>query len=189
MSVVDLPSAPARRNVAPDPRPAQLIRAMTTDLPELPERPRSDTVSLVRWGAALAIVLFGVFGLWAVTMPLAGAVIAPGVVKVLSQRRAVQHLEGGIVKAILVHEGERAERGQLLALLDTTQIEACDACIADECTIVYVRGTLHGRWLDGSGFTGIRFVDRFEIRNGLIGRQDVWNDAGEYRERLRQASA
>lgn len=124
MSVVDLPSAPARRNVAPDPRPAQLIRAMTTDLPELPERSRSDTVSLVRWGAALAIVLFGVFGLWAVTMPLAGAVIAPGVVKVLSQRRAVQHLEGGIVKAILVHEGERAERGQLLALLDTTQIEA-----------------------------------------------------------------
>lgn len=68
-------------------------------------------------------------------------------------------------------------------------IEACDACVADECTIVYVRGTLHGRWLDGSGFTGIRFVDRFEIRNGLIGRQDVWNDASEYRERLRQASA
>lgn len=124
MSVVDLPSAPARRNVAPDWRPAQLIRAMATDLPELPERPRSDTVSLVRWGAALAILLFGVFGLWAATMPLAGAVIAPGVVKVLSQRRAVQHLEGGIVKAILVHEGERAERGQLLALLDTTQIEA-----------------------------------------------------------------
>lgn len=124
MSVVELHSAPARRSAVQDVRPAQLIRAMAADLQEVSERPRSDTARLVRWGAVLAIVLFGLFGLWAVTVPLASAVIAPGVVKVLSQHRAVQHLEGGIVKAILVHEGEQAERGQLLARLDTTQIEA-----------------------------------------------------------------
>lgn len=124
MSIVDLASAPAGRSIVQDGRPAQLVRAMAVDLQQVPEGPRSDTASLVRWGAALAIVLFGIFGLWAATVPLAGAVIAPGVVKVLSQHRAVQHLEGGIVKAILVSEGEQAERGQLLALLDTTQIEA-----------------------------------------------------------------
>lgn len=161
MSVVDLPSAPASRSVAPEPRPAQLIRAIATDLQELPERPRSDTVSLVRWGAALATVLFGVFGLWAATMPLAGAVIAPGVVKVLSQRRAVQHLEGGIVKAILVHEGERAERGQLLALLDTTQIEAKFGVLetklfADLATVARLEA-------EQAGATDIAFPD--ELKN------------------------
>jgi epimerase transport system membrane fusion protein len=88
------------------------------------ERPRADARPLVLWGCALLILLFGIFGIWAGTVPLASAVIAPGVVKVLSQRRSVQHLEGGIVKAILVHEGEQVERGQLLARLDTTQIEA-----------------------------------------------------------------
>jgi len=124
MPVVDLPSPSRGLSVVQDRRPSPLIRAVSTDLEEVPERPRSETASLIRWGAALAILLFGIFGIWSATVPLASAVIAPGVVKVLSQHRAVQHLEGGIVKAILVHEGEQAERGQLLARLDTTQIEA-----------------------------------------------------------------
>lgn len=88
------------------------------------ERPRSETGPLVLWGAVLVVLFFGIFGVWAGTVPLASAVIAPGVVKVLSQRRAVQHLEGGIVKALFVREGEQVERDQLLARLDTTQIEA-----------------------------------------------------------------
>lgn len=45
--------------------------------------------------------------------------------------------------------------------------------------IVYCRGTLSGEWPDGTGFDGIRFVDRFEIENGRITRQDVWNDLAE----------
>lgn len=105
-------------------RPGSLVPAAGSGPAAEPERPRSDTTSLVRCGAILSIALFGIFGIWAVTVPLASAVIAPGVVKVLSQHRAVQHLEGGIVKAILVREGEHAERGQVLARLDTTQIEA-----------------------------------------------------------------
>ena len=61
-------------------------------------------------------------------------------------------------------------------------IEACDAYIEDDdCAIVYVRGALHGRWPDGRDFADIRFIDRFEVRGGLIVRQDVWNDAGEFR--------
>ncbi|WP_332686541.1 HlyD family type I secretion periplasmic adaptor subunit [Bosea sp. (in: a-proteobacteria)] len=111
-------------NVVHGGMPAPLTRSISIRPDEAPERPRADTRSLVRWGAALVVLLFGIFGIWAGTVPLASAVIAPGVVKVLSQRRAVQHLEGGIVKTIFVHEGERVERGQLLARLDTTQIAA-----------------------------------------------------------------
>lgn len=47
--------------------------------------------------------------------------------------------------------------------------------------IVYARGTLQGEWRDGQAFSGIRFIDRFEIESGAIRRQDVWNDMGEHR--------
>lgn len=50
---------------------------------------------------------------------------------------------------------------------------------------IWVSGTLAGEWLDGSTFEGIRYVDRFEIDDGLIRRQEVWNDMGEV---LRQAA-
>lgn len=46
-------------------------------------------------------------------------------------------------------------------------------------SIVYSIGTLYGEWLDGSEFSGIRFIDRFEITDGKITRQDVWNDMAE----------
>jgi hypothetical protein len=45
--------------------------------------------------------------------------------------------------------------------------------------VVYCSGTLEGVWLDGSAFSGIRFIDRFEVAGGRIVRQDVWNDLGE----------
>ncbi len=46
---------------------------------------------------------------------------------------------------------------------------------------VLIAGTLHGEWLDGSRFEGIRFIDLFDLRHGRIRRQQVWNDMGEYR--------
>lgn len=61
-------------------------------------------------------------------------------------------------------------------------IERCDLCeLAGGTATVYVLGSLYGQWPDGSAFSGIRFVDRFEIAGGLIVRQDVWNDSGETR--------
>lgn len=47
--------------------------------------------------------------------------------------------------------------------------------------VVYCRGTLSGEWPDGIAFEGIRFIDRFEVTEGLLTRQDVWNDISEYK--------
>ena len=52
---------------------------------------------------------------------------------------------------------------------------------AGDAAIVYCRGTLSGEYHDGSTFEGIRFIDRFEITDGSITRQDVWNDMAETR--------
>ncbi|HLV77310.1 MAG TPA: nuclear transport factor 2 family protein [Marinobacter sp.] len=42
--------------------------------------------------------------------------------------------------------------------------------------LVIVHGTLSGEWPDGRAFSGVRFIDRFEVRNNQLVRQDVWND-------------
>lgn len=55
---------------------------------------------------------------------------------------------------------------------------------ATDLLIVYAFGSLAGERLDGTLFSGIRFIDRFELRvdadgAGLITDQKVWNDLGE----------
>ena len=47
-------------------------------------------------------------------------------------------------------------------------------------TVVYSNGTLYGEWPDGSSFSGNRYLDRFEVRDGKITRMDVWNDSAEW---------
>ena len=59
--------------------------------------------------------------------------------------------------------------------------EVVDAFQNGSISVVYVRGVLFGEWPDGSPFEGIRFIDRFEVREGRIARQDVWNDIAEVR--------
>ena len=49
----------------------------------------------------------------------------------------------------------------------------------DDTVVVYVIGTLYGENLQRIPFDGIRFVDRFLVRNGRIEQQDVWNDLAE----------
>ena len=57
--------------------------------------------------------------------------------------------------------------------------ERFDESWGDGVTTVYCSGTLRGVWLDGSSFEGVRFIDRFDIADGKIRRQDVWNDLAE----------
>lgn len=58
-----------------------------------------------------------------------------------------------------------------------------DVAARDGSTVVYAFGTLHGEWLDGTRFEGIRFIDRFEVVGGRLTRQDVWNDMAETKGR------
>jgi multidrug efflux pump subunit AcrA (membrane-fusion protein) len=59
---------------------------------------------------------FGGFLLWAALAPLDEGVPAQGVVTLDTKRKTVQHLSGGIVKEVLVHEGQQVKEGALLRL-------------------------------------------------------------------------
>lgn len=45
--------------------------------------------------------------------------------------------------------------------------------------VVYCFGTLYGELLDGTPYSGIRFIDRFTVKDGKLADQNVWNDMGE----------
>lgn len=77
------------------------------------------------WGGIIVLLLtFGAFGFWAVTAPVAGAVIAAGTFVVTGQNKIIQHLEGGIIEKILVKEGDIVQKGQTLITLDKTAAQA-----------------------------------------------------------------
>jgi phenylpyruvate tautomerase PptA (4-oxalocrotonate tautomerase family) len=59
--------------------------------------------------------------------------------------------------------------------------ETVDEAFGPDGMVVVCQGTLSGRWPDGTAFSGIRFVDRFELSEGKIVRQQVWNDIAEQR--------
>jgi membrane fusion protein, epimerase transport system len=100
-------------------------RAGAPKLRPVPDiEPVQEGKRIGRIGLALIVGFFGVFGLWLVLAPLSGAVIVPGFVKVANERKTVQHLEGGIVKEILVRNGDRVKKGQPLVLMAEVQVGA-----------------------------------------------------------------
>ena len=80
-------------------------------------------------GYILLIVVFGGLGGWAATAPLASAVVASGTVSVESNRKIIQHFEGGIVEEILVRDGDEVRQGDVLLRLTATQANASNAML------------------------------------------------------------
>lgn len=85
-----------------------------------------DPRSIIRQGLAVILLFFGVLGAWAFWGEISGAVVAPGKIKVESERKTVQHLEGGIVDTILVREGQDVAEGQVLVELESVQVDASE---------------------------------------------------------------
>ncbi|MCZ6893136.1 MAG: HlyD family type I secretion periplasmic adaptor subunit [Gammaproteobacteria bacterium] len=84
-------------------------------------------VGLLRTGLAGAFVVavtFAGFGGWAATAPLASAVVAKGVLKHASERKAIQHIDGGVVRGLLVQDGDVVHQGDPLIRLDDVAIRA-----------------------------------------------------------------
>jgi HlyD family type I secretion membrane fusion protein len=77
-------------------------------------------------GIGVLLVIFGFCGflLWAATAPLTSAAVAPAVVVADTRNKAIQHLEGGIIREVFVREGDRVSAGQVLARLDSAKADA-----------------------------------------------------------------
>jgi HlyD family type I secretion membrane fusion protein len=85
--------------------------------------PRSTRGPTLAGVAILSIAVFG-FGAWGATAPLSGAIVTSGVFVATGQNKVVQHLEGGVIRDILVREGDMVEANQALMILDDTNPRA-----------------------------------------------------------------
>jgi epimerase transport system membrane fusion protein len=79
-------------------------------------------------GQRLGLLAIGIsvlaFGFWMWLAPLNSAVVASGLVKTATNRKFVQHTDGGIVKRILVRNGDSVREGQPLVELEDVRVDA-----------------------------------------------------------------
>ena len=81
--------------------------------------PRRTYVPTAAGIASIIVFLLG-FGYWSNSALIAGAVITSGAFVTTGQNKIIQHLEGGVIRDILVHEGDVVELGETLIQLDPT---------------------------------------------------------------------
>ena len=89
-----------------------------------PASPRSRLRSVTLIGNLLVICFVLGLGLWSGFATLESAAIASGFVESESSRKTIQHLEGGIIREILVSDGDVVRNGQTLIALDDTRARA-----------------------------------------------------------------
>lgn len=99
----------------------------------------SGIVFYVLLGLVALVGLVGGAGYWSVSAKLDGAVIAAASFVVESNRKTVQHLEGGIVRDILVREGDYVTADQVLLRMDSTDSDIDVDVLGTQLAELYVR--------------------------------------------------
>jgi adhesin transport system membrane fusion protein len=111
---------PVRRPRRPPPtewEEAELIQ-------DIKEASKRQTSRLARLLLDAMIVMFVAFVAWAALFDIEEVTRGDGKVVASSQTQVVANLEGGIVNAVLVREGDRVEKGQALLRLDNAPAQA-----------------------------------------------------------------
>jgi membrane fusion protein, epimerase transport system len=111
-------NAPANPEVFRDPGSAAI------DDPTRTQNTGREERRLKIIGVVIVLVLIAVTGIWAVRAPLASAAIGSGVVTIENHRKAISHLEGGIVREVRVREGQQVSKGEVLLTLEDVQARA-----------------------------------------------------------------
>jgi protease secretion system membrane fusion protein len=117
MALLQFPNRKARAVNAPP--PGDVVEDSGDAAPARDESGRAMRLGL--WALGLG---FGGFLLWAALAPLDEGVVAPGNVSIDTRRKPVQHLSGGIVREVLVREGQVVREGQPLLRLDDANSRA-----------------------------------------------------------------
>jgi HlyD family type I secretion membrane fusion protein len=131
--------------------------------------------------AIIAVCFFGLGG-WAAVTPLGSAVIASGVVTTEGNKKTIQHLEGGIIKEILVREGQSVRAGQIILRLDDTTPKANLEIYRNQLYAAVAREARLAAELDGS--SEIEFPDELTaVSKNPIAAKAMEDQIGEFKQR------
>ncbi|MEL6503510.1 MAG: HlyD family type I secretion periplasmic adaptor subunit [Pseudomonadota bacterium] len=81
----------------------------------------TDSSAIIRFGFWSVCILMMGFLIWAMTFPLASAVVTPGTFVSEGRNKLIQHPSGGTVRTIHVQEGQSVAVGDAVVTLDTTK--------------------------------------------------------------------
>ncbi len=127
------------------------------------------------WVGVITLMAFvGGSAYWAFASKLDGAVVAPASFVVEGDRKTVEHLDGGIIRDILIADGDFVQAGQPLIRLDSTDIDVDLNVLGSQMGELSVRRARLLAQMSGQ--------DRFDEVSAMVGFQ-----AGM--ERLHWASA
>lgn len=92
-------------------------------------------------GFASIFLLTGSLGAWSIGTQIAGAVVAPGIVEVESERQVIQHPDGGVVGEILARDGDRVGAGDVVIRLDGTFLRSELTIVEGQLLEIFARKT------------------------------------------------
>ncbi len=101
------------------------MEAERIELMPAPAAP-TDWRVMLHVAAGIIAFTFVFLGGWSAIAHIDSAVVADGTIAVESNRKTIQHLEGGIVRDILVRDGDVVNQGDTLLRLDPTRDAATD---------------------------------------------------------------
>ena len=78
----------------------------------------------VNFGIFVIFMLVGVFGIWLGMAPLNSAAVAVGKINVVSNKKIIQHLEGGVVDKIFVKDGDVVKAGDPLVEIKNAALQS-----------------------------------------------------------------
>lgn len=163
---------------------------MTTETQPVPAKPAApkkpwrhavdaSTSKVALAGYVIIVLLLGGFGYWATRAPLEGAVIASGIVAATGHNIMVQHLEGGIVDRVEVHEGDRVKAGQTLYVLEDTRVRTLYNRMKNQFIELEMREARLRAERDGAGsFDAMKGLDLSHL--GSLDGFDIADVASEH---------
>lgn len=114
----------------------------------------------VMFGLVFGVLLFGSLVAWASLAPLSSAAVASGNVSPDSGRRVIQHLEGGIIRGIMVKDGQVVKAGDILYTLEPTQARAQFASKHQQwMRLMVTRARLEQHRIDAPDFSPPTFTE------------------------------
>lgn len=142
------------------------------------DTPRSEFKTGALIGGLFFIGLLG----WAALTPLDAGAYAEGVVVVSGNRQVVQHREGGIIKDLLVTEGQMVRKGDPLAIVSSSELVAAERGATGEViSLLAMRERLmaeqngYAAVREPAEFAGYTGEDKALAEAAMRGQRNVFN--------------
>ena len=148
----------------------------------------TDFSGTARLGGIVIGGFMALFGIWAVIVPISGAVIAPGIVVTDGRTQMLRHDRGGVIAAINVAEGDRVTAGDVIALLSPEAEKAALGQLTARLAVLDITLARLSAERDGTGFPA-DLATRFAGYDAVLLSSVAADQQAEFAQRATRRSA